>query len=486
MEFVSYAVYIGMAVVCCFFAVIADRTDKKIYTWVLILLVSIFAGIRSATVGLDTVSYLEKFDAIKFERFDLAYGLEVPFKCIVYLLLLIVPRGWFVLTVLALLTNWCIISRFWMLRNKSCFPCMVLCYYMSYFCTTLNIMRQFCAVAIVFYAVRYLEEKKVWKYLCAVLLAMLIHKSAVIGVLYFIFYYVHWDQLPENHKRLLKIGIMVLPIFAVMLVLLIIFGNYLKYFAHIQVDFGLMLPLKAAFLLASVVVCFRGFRKQDFLQMPFAERFTLITAGGAYLVALGIGMLGYFFEGMDRLALYFFLFEAVYFGILLKQTRKWHRLIAACFIVFVIGYGFLYCLAHNSQGQMPYRITGEIISLDGYDDIGGNYDETGEIAGVMNERLNGIVNEDGVLCYYENNRRVYAGLVVIDGYYYYVRRNGELVTRSSCFVSKTNGLIPADEYHFNSKGQIMEFIKYPLTKYDSQNISISEYWECDNRQNEYI
>ena len=68
--------------------------------------------------------------------------------------------------------------------------------------------------------------------------------------------------------------------------------------------------------------------------------------------------------------------------------------------------------------------------------------------------LNGIVKEDGTLYYYVNGLRTYAGLIEIDGSYYYVKTSGEVVHGRSYWITKTNGLMAEGSYTFDADGKM--------------------------------
>lgn len=66
---------------------------------------------------------------------------------------------------------------------------------------------------------------------------------------------------------------------------------------------------------------------------------------------------------------------------------------------------------------------------------------------------NGIVkDEDGVLRYYVNGKVTYVGLIEIDGNFYYVRSNGEVVNDCVYYISWTHGLKEAGYYTFDENG----------------------------------
>ncbi len=69
---------------------------------------------------------------------------------------------------------------------------------------------------------------------------------------------------------------------------------------------------------------------------------------------------------------------------------------------------------------------------------------------------NGIVEENGALYYYLNGTRDYgAGLIYLDGYYYYVRSNAQLAI-GQYWVTNHNGLLPQGMYTFGPDGKMID------------------------------
>ena len=65
-----------------------------------------------------------------------------------------------------------------------------------------------------------------------------------------------------------------------------------------------------------------------------------------------------------------------------------------------------------------------------------------------------ILTQEG-LFYVENGQSVYAGLMLIDGAYYYARTTGEVVTNKTYWISKNNDLLPVDNYTFGADGKMI-------------------------------
>lgn len=71
------------------------------------------------------------------------------------------------------------------------------------------------------------------------------------------------------------------------------------------------------------------------------------------------------------------------------------------------------------------------------------------------ETKDGIVSEDGSLYYYANGMRTYAGLIIIDGDYYYVNSQCEVVHGRTYYISLTHGLLPQGVYTFDDTGKMI-------------------------------
>ncbi len=75
--------------------------------------------------------------------------------------------------------------------------------------------------------------------------------------------------------------------------------------------------------------------------------------------------------------------------------------------------------------------------------------------GADGKMLNGIIDKDGVLYYYENGKGVEKGLFLYEGHYYFSVYKGKLVTNRQFNVYQGNGLLIEQVYTFNELGQIV-------------------------------
>ena len=72
------------------------------------------------------------------------------------------------------------------------------------------------------------------------------------------------------------------------------------------------------------------------------------------------------------------------------------------------------------------------------------------------EVKNGIVEEDGVKYYYVNGVKKYAGLIQIDGDYYYVNSSCQVICGRKYYISLTNNLLPRGYYTFDADGKMVQ------------------------------
>ena len=83
------------------------------------------------------------------------------------------------------------------------------------------------------------------------------------------------------------------------------------------------------------------------------------------------------------------------------------------------------------------------------------FDGQGRMVVEQPDDRTGIFEEDGSLWYYEHGRRTYAGLIEVDGSYYYVRTSGEVVHGQRYWTTKTNDLMPEASYEFDEDGRMV-------------------------------
>lgn len=195
-------IYIVCFLVSCIFFWLSEkcksRFAKNVFAVIAILFPCILAGLRADTVGTDVKVYVEPmYNAAKESHTFSAYmnqrwfviwrymyvkDFEIGFSLVVFFIQKLGGSFAMVLFVIQLLIIGPIYLGLKKLNNPYpiCFGMFV--FYCLFYNTSLNMMRQWIAMAILFMAFPYLvsEEKK--KYCILVLMACLFHNSAIMGL----------------------------------------------------------------------------------------------------------------------------------------------------------------------------------------------------------------------------------------------------------------------------------------------------------------
>ena len=331
----------------------ATKKNKLSNVFPIIFVFSLLAGLRSYSVGIDTVQYVDQFNAISLGRLEYAYGLEYTFRYICKFLLYINNSPTFLFLVFSFLTNSLIIIRLWDFRKISNFTMMVMCYYCIFYFYTFNIMRQMCGVAIIFFATRYLEKGNYLKYIVGVAIAYCFHTSSVIGLILFLTEFIEWSKLKKNQKKFLLIVLLIIPWGYRQIYLQI--ERYFHYLDNIKNRIGLMLVIKILiYIYFILVIILPNHKINNSSENKFRYNYVIYYGIGIVLTALG-----YFFPYMERIGIPFYLFEGCFWGRIIEITKNkdkiMYSLILGSILMFYL-YGSLY---FSGQGQLPYYFVWE-------------------------------------------------------------------------------------------------------------------------------
>ena len=307
-------------------AYLAQKKNNRVFVWAMIALMSAFVGLRAPSVGVDTEMYYAIFN--RLAQGIVSPNMEREFLFIVSLLLR-VAKVEYLFLVFALLTNALIVFRLWSLRDREPFLLMSLVYLLHYYCETANIMRQFLAIAIVFYATIFLEKKKPLWFVALVLAAFLFHRSALLGLLYLPLYY--FLTLDNLSRRINLVLIGVFGAIAAALLFIVIFGE--KYLSYFGTSFRIGLLYPAELMIVCLYLFLNERRIENFKYREEIIYLRFITL--SYALGIVLCAAGYYQDTLYRLGLYFFMFEIVF--IPRACTKGVNRgLFAALYILLVL------------------------------------------------------------------------------------------------------------------------------------------------------
>lgn len=238
----SSALYFGVLSIGAILAYDAERGDDRRFAIVLVIAVSLFAGLRSVGVGIDTVNFAEKYVSA------IVYGVEPGYLALMRFFALFGSFNFF-LSITAFATYGLFIARLWEIRNEISFTVSFVCFYCLYFSLSLNLFRQFLALAVLFWGSRYFFKGKHLRYALIVAVAFFIHKTSVLALLLFLV--LPFQLRHEQGDR--RTGLLLLSLaapFAAMGIGLIVlassefshYGRYLE--TPVGGSMGLMVPAK--------------------------------------------------------------------------------------------------------------------------------------------------------------------------------------------------------------------------------------------------
>lgn len=343
-------VYCLLFCMCIIFSIKANRTENKKYLWAIVIMMTFVAGFRGNDVGIDTQSYIKIFGLLSKGQMQYVYGIEQQFKIFVTLLLHVINSPTFIFVICSAIIYGFIIFRLWDYRKVASFSWMVTVFYTIYYFMTLNIMRQFCAVAIIFYATRYLEKKNYKMFLLFIGMAFVFHNTALMGIVFFVIEITQWNNITKKQRLLLIAMIGTIPL--IMPYVLLKMSAYRNYFSMNISDVGIMLIFKMLiYLISGLGLCFAVYMKNS--EFTFKQiKYKINTVRIYYLLGIFLTGLGYFFKYMDRVGLIFYIFECVYWGIIVKNGKYIgvYKLILSVLLLFI----FVTSMSGNGQGQLPY------------------------------------------------------------------------------------------------------------------------------------
>ncbi|MCD8356303.1 MAG: EpsG family protein [Clostridia bacterium] len=338
----SLCFYLVLAAIAAVFSQTAAKRNKKWILLIPILILSFVAGLRAATVGTDTKNVLA---AILFNR---QYGFLVHSKeWLFHFLCEYLMKLWdntsFVLFVLALINYSLVFFRLWDFRKSIHIGVAASLFVLFYFGTSLNIIRQSLAVAIIFYSSRYLQERKNIKFLLGVVIASLFHISAFFAAaipIFFIF--------ADKRLTLKNLGAVFAYCFGFGMVGVFLVRFYGGYLHGDEVDIGLMVMVCIGLL----VMTYFPFFMEKYLWKTETDSTYILGQSPHLLFALSIvgylvQCMGFVFTWAGRAGMYMKFFEIVFFGSVF-QSRMYDRLfkIALFVILLLLGGYSLWTYSH--------------------------------------------------------------------------------------------------------------------------------------------
>lgn len=362
----SLVFYLALAVCSGVVAHFAQKYDRRALLWLPVLLLTVVAGIRGNMVGVDTASYLRMFPW--YDSMGLsAVNREFLFYYIGYAIYRIFGSVQPVFLAFGLLIYALFFFRLWDFRKTANLGISTFIFVLFYFGSSMNGLRQYIAIAIVFYATRYLRQERYILFCLFVALSALFHVSSIICFVFVILYIGIRRQY--KFRQLIYLVCFLAAAVPAGWLLLQYYGSYLDDVK--ETDFGLMSIVRLAILVGSYILCVVPLARkkrqtagapldvtESTLQPPagtgsrFVDdssfRFLFLIA----LLGMGLGLASAFIDFASRAGYYFRVFEIVFFGAVF-QSRQIDRFLKILILLALTALGAYSLWTYN--GIIPYQ-----------------------------------------------------------------------------------------------------------------------------------
>ena len=342
--------YIVLLIVIVYLSYLAQKFNSKSLVCCITIIFIFFSGCRDEDVGIDTYSYITIWDNVLKSSYSYV---EIGFQWLIHCLSLVTSESAILFIACAAIIYCMTIIRLWEWRFLSSFPIAISVLYMAHFLPSMNIMRQYCAAAIILFFVKYLIGRKPYKFIFGVFLASLIHMSSMVAVLlFFIVTFCRWKELTIKEKMLFFfLIILFLPLSWFIYSLMI--AKYDVYVVDSVSDIGFLVPIKILFIVGSFWIsklCAKDYNNANIL-----PNLLIKVSFIAYLLGTLLEGLDYFMPVLSRIGLYFSISGVLYWGILFRRTRRrFTRILYMCAFLIIVMFPFLQAVIYNGYGTTPY------------------------------------------------------------------------------------------------------------------------------------
>lgn len=326
----------------------AEGYDNKFLLLVGIGILSLTSGLRASDVGVDTFDYYNSI-VTNFAWHPWQFN-EEGFRVIVRCIMALFHDPIFVFLIIATVTNGLIICRLWDFRREASFSFMAFFYIAVFYIGTMNTMRQYLAVAIVFFATRFLERGKYLPFIVALLTSVSIHTTALMGLAY-LFIYIWASAKGRKRVYIALISSLLLPVMG----LAIAFyesGHIENYFSNVIENINITFIYRISIYIIACFLMWATARRDAAVGIGNGKARLEIPTISCFL-GLAASSAGMFFAHLERLGYYFTMFEAVFWG---KASRhkgwSWlFRLMPATYALYSFGYELVF----NGSGIFPFH-----------------------------------------------------------------------------------------------------------------------------------
>ena len=389
-----YIYLIGFTISCLLIGVAQKQIFSKqlffLLSSVAIIIPCIIAALRSDVIGTDTSVYLRNLYTAAIEstsykgymnsswfsiyRIKYVYEYEYGFTFLIY----IFSKLFHSIHVVEFAVSSMIISLVYIgvirYKSKSGLWLSMLVFYLLFYNTTLNMMRQWCAMAILIYSFKHLVacEKK---YLIYTMIALLFHITAVFGIFFYIIYnYIITNKVQGinqggNNKRIkyyFKINKFKISVNKIIVILLVICSLAMVILVGYMSPFLKFLGLTK--YISYITGTYKFVPNQIILRLPIlllvwiVRKKTLINKdiflffATMLMLDLVFSQLAGITENSWRISVYFSIYNILFLPVICDSTIfRGSKLIFKFFLImYLLIYWYYYFVLIGSHATIPY------------------------------------------------------------------------------------------------------------------------------------
>lgn len=350
----SCFLYILMLILVSICAYFAERSKSKwqglIFVSIIIMIMTLIAGIRDYEIGRDTdIYYNSTYLRILYDNIDSAHG-AILYSYLFYLIIILGGNYSVVLFTIALASYSLIVSRLWTLRVFCSFSRMIFAFFCLWYPLSLNVTRQFFALSIIFYATKFLENKQYIKYSLFVIITTFIHTISILGLalIPIVILVDNVDKQKLINKKTIGYIMMLILFFSV--VAYYVYEYYpIDHYLYLlknqaRTKLGLMQPLKLLLFILIWHFCKK-------IKSEYSTRIKIFNIFA--IIGILISFLDYFYENASRVAWFFLIFEIVSYGLKFNKNIVHRSLIMLLMLLYI--YTFCVELYINGNQILPYH-----------------------------------------------------------------------------------------------------------------------------------
>ena len=189
---------------------VADIKNSVFFMLASAFIIGCVSAFRGTSVGIDTPVYYDIFSNL-----NLTWKYTTVEKGFIFVgkqIMNLTHNALFVFAFYSFVTIFLVMLRLWTLKKGKSFSFMVLVFLCLYFPLSMNIMRQFFALSIVFFSTIFLERKKPLLFVLPVVFSALFHYSALFGLLLLVVYYYFCSESKRQKRFLVLFFLISIPI----------------------------------------------------------------------------------------------------------------------------------------------------------------------------------------------------------------------------------------------------------------------------------